>query len=535
MTHVAKRIVAMLMTGLMLLSLAGTALAAPTPDNGLVPLRAVAEAAGATVEWNPDTWTATVTRASVRLEVTIGHTTARLNGTEVPVGTAVSLENSKTMIPLPFLKAVLGIEATWDAATGKAQVDTRATGAMDFMKGLLQGKVDSAALSPVFRQMLSAPVAGAVAAQMAQVGALGQMGVLSRSTNAVHDNVQLLVMIGQTPFDTTIRFDPNGLIDDFYMNAYAGPVTVADAPAYADPTKFTEEEVVVGAGTPFSLPGTLTMPTGQGPFPAIVLVHGSGPNDRDESVGGVKMFRDLAQGLATQGIAVLRYEKRTREHSQKVMLAGGPGLDAETITDALLAGKVLRDDKRIDAGRIFVLGHSQGGYAVPKILARDEEKLFAGALIAAGPSSFVDTLLEQNQIMVDAGLVPPQQIPFIKGQLAMLTDPAFNPAKPPQGFVLGYPQYFFDMRDSVGPLAQKQGQPLFIFQGARDMQVPASQLDTWQKELAGREGVTSKLYPKLNHVFTEGEGPLGFPAEYQTPANVPEYVVEDITEWIQDH
>jgi uncharacterized protein len=182
-----------------------------------------------------------------------------------------------------------------------------------------------------------------------------------------------------------------------------------------------------------------------------------------------------------------------------------------------------------------VLGHSQGGYAVPKILERDQAKLFAGAVIAAGPSSFVDTLLEQNQLLVDAGLIPPEQMPFIRGQLAMLTDPSFNPTKPPQGFVLGAPQYFFDLRDAVAPLAMKQGLPLLIFQGARDIQVPVSQFGVWQEALAGRPGVTFRLYPKLNHVFTEGEGPLGFPAEYQRPANVPEYVVEDITDWVRDH
>lgn len=535
MKKTPKRLIAVLLTCLMMIPLAGTALAAPAPEAGMVPLRAVAEAAGATVEWDQATWTAVVTRGDARLEVGVGKSVAKLNGAEVPVGAEVSLNNSRTMIPLPFLKAALGVEVTWDAATGKAVVDTLATGAMDFVKTLLQGKVNAASLSPAFREMMSAPVIAAVAAQMAPIGGLRQVGILGHSKNAVHENVQLVAVLGQTPFEVTVRYDASGLIDDFYMNVYPGPTAAAAAPAYADPATFTEEDVVVGAGTTFSLPGTLTMPKGEGPFPAIVLVHGSGPNDRDESVGGVKSFRDLAQGLATKGIAVLRYEKRTREHSQKVVLAGGLGLQAETIADALLAGKVLRDDKRIDTGRIFVLGHSQGGYAVPKILEQDQEKVFAGAVIAAGPSSFVDTLLEQNQILVDAGMIPPEQMPFIRGQLALLADPSFNPAKPPQGFVLGMPQYFFDVRDAVAPLAVKQEQPLFIFQGARDMQVPVSQYNAWQKDLAGREGVTFKLYPKLNHVFTEGEGALGFPAEYQTPANVPAYVVEDIAAWVRDH
>ncbi|GJM82169.1 hypothetical protein HMSSN139_46650 [Paenibacillus sp. HMSSN-139] len=75
--------------------------------------------------------------------------------------------------------------------------------------------------------------------------------------------------------------------------------------------------MTVGEGA-MALPGTLTMPTGDGPFPAIVLVHGSGTNDRDEAIGSAKPFRDLAVGLAAQGIAVLRYDKVSYEHTFKV-------------------------------------------------------------------------------------------------------------------------------------------------------------------------------------------------------------------------
>src|SRR6185369_4322477 len=85
-------------------------------------------------------------------------------------------------------------------------------------------------------------------------------------------------------------------------------------PAYVVPSMFREQELTVGAGTEWALPATLTLPTGTGPFPAVVLVHGSGPNDRDETIGPNKPFQDLAQGLASQGIAVLRYEKRTKQH-----------------------------------------------------------------------------------------------------------------------------------------------------------------------------------------------------------------------------
>ncbi|MCE7697893.1 MAG: DUF3887 domain-containing protein [Methanobacterium paludis] len=87
------------------------------------------------------------------------------------------------------------------------------------------------------------------------------------------------------------------------------------APDYVDTSAFQEVDVTVGEGQ-WALPGTLTLPFDQGPFPGVVLVQGSGPSDRDETIGPNRIFRDLAWGLASQGIAVLRYEKRTFKHAQ---------------------------------------------------------------------------------------------------------------------------------------------------------------------------------------------------------------------------
>lgn len=112
------------------------------------------------------------------------------------------------MIPLALLKAALGFGGRWDAASGKPAIDDRATAAMDVAKAL-----------------------AAVAAQLKQGGPLVQVSLLGKSTSAVHDNVRLLAVIGQVPFDTTILFDADGLVDDFYMNVYAGPITPRGAPS----------------------------------------------------------------------------------------------------------------------------------------------------------------------------------------------------------------------------------------------------------------------------------------------------------------
>src|SRR5262249_18360103 len=94
------------------------------------------------------------------------------------------------------------------------------------------------------------------------------------------------------------------------------PVVAAMAPSYIDTTKFHSMDATVGTD-PLLLSGTLTVPNGSGPFPAVVLVHGSGANDRDETVGPNKLFKDVAEGLSSRGVIVLRYDKRTFQYGSE--------------------------------------------------------------------------------------------------------------------------------------------------------------------------------------------------------------------------
>jgi len=138
-------------------------------------------------------------------------------------------------------------------------------------------------------------------------------------------------------------------------------------PSYADASKFEEKEITVGKGV-WRLPGTLSIPKGSGPFPCVILVHGSGPHDRDETIGPNKSFRDLAHGLATRGIAVLRYEKRTKHHQiMMALMVNSITVKEETIDDAVAAVDAVASQEKIDPKRIFVLGHSLGGMLIPRI------------------------------------------------------------------------------------------------------------------------------------------------------------------------
>ena len=310
-------------------------------------------------------------------------------------------------------------------------------------------------------------------------------------------------------------------------------------PSYAVPSMFNEHEVAVGAGTQWSLPGTLTLPTGDGPFPAVVLVHGSGPNDRDEAIGPNKPFQDLAWGLASQGIAVLRYDKRTRVYPAQFVAIPNATVKEETIDDALAAVALLRNTPNIDQHRIFVLGHSLGGMLVPRIGLADQGSI-AGLIVFAGATRpLEDEWVRQYEYIYGLkGQITPQQKAEIDGykqqaaRVKQLTSADLNSK---ERLLFVPPSYWLDLRGYFPPeVATKLKQPILILQGERDYNVTMDAFRDWQRTLEKRPTVSFKSYSKLDHLFLEGSGPAS-DADYALPRNIPKYVVDDIVTWIKKH
>lgn len=308
-------------------------------------------------------------------------------------------------------------------------------------------------------------------------------------------------------------------------------------PAYGVPSTFREQDVTVGAGTDWPLPATLTLPTGTGPFPALVLVHGSGPNDRDETIGPNKPFQDLAWGLASQGIAVLRYDKRTRVHPGKLTALPNFTVADETTDDAVAAVMLLRKTQQIDQQRIFVLGHSLGGMLVPRIGIKDPG--IAGFVILAGATRpLEDEWVRQYEYIYGlSGQLTAKQaeIQSYKQQAARIKQLTAADAKSTERILFAPPSYWLDLRGYFPPdVALKLKQPILILQGERDYNVTMDAFRDWQRRLERRPNVTFKSYPKLDHLFLEGSGPSS-DADYARPRNIPKYVVDDIATWIQKH
>lgn len=307
-------------------------------------------------------------------------------------------------------------------------------------------------------------------------------------------------------------------------------------PAYVKKDLFKDTELTIGSEE-WPLGATISMPLGEGPFPGVVLVHGSGPQDRDETIGPNKPFRDLAWGLASQGVAVLRYEKRTRAHGLKLAKIKELTTKEEVLDDALEAVKVLRKTPGIDPKQVFVIGHSLGAMAAPKLGELDPN--IKGLILMAGPSRPIEeVLIEQLRYVTSLEKITSpedqEKVDKLLKDANRLADPKLSPEDFKEGKLLGASFAYWKSVHHLEPAATaaKLNLPLFVLQGGRDYQVTLADFELWTKILKDKKSTLLKDYPSLNHVFMEGVGKAK-PEEYEKEGHVASVVIDDIVTWIK--
>ena len=250
------------------------------------------------------------------------------------------------------------------------------------------------------------------------------------------------------------------------------------------------------------LPATIMMPADARDVPIVVMVHGSGALDRDETIYTNKPFRDIASGLARKGIATLRYDKRTYVYRQPVA-----SMDDETILDALSAIRLARRHST----RVYLLGHSLGAMLAPVIAERSEEPL-AGIIMMAAPARDMEIVVRQQfDYLLPSGASPD----FKEQQIENLRQRS--------------PHYLQPQGQTAA--ARRLTLPMLILQGERDYQVTMEDYSLWQQVLKGKANVVYHSYPRLNHPFMEGDG-KSTPMEYQMEGHVATYVIDDISSFI---
>ncbi|MEV5651314.1 alpha/beta fold hydrolase [Nocardia sp. NPDC052254] len=307
-------------------------------------------------------------------------------------------------------------------------------------------------------------------------------------------------------------------------------------PDHVDETAFDEQDVTLGTD-PYTVSGTLTTPRQSTGCPAVVLLAGGGPFDRDGTAGSNKPLKDLAWGLAGRGIAVLRFDKITHTHRNAVSHVDGFTMTDEYVPQTVAAVGVLRAHPAVDAERVFLLGHSMGGKVAPRVAAA--EPAIAGMILMAADAEPMHRAAVRVTRYL-AALSPGGEaaarsaIETLTRQAELVDAPELSPATPAGDLPLGLSAaYWLDLRD-YDPVATAAavGKPMLILQGGRDYQVTVDDdLARWRAGLEGCRGVTIRVYDADNHLFFPGTGP-STPAEYAAPQHVDPQVVTDIATWL---
>jgi len=330
-----------------------------------------------------------------------------------------------------------------------------------------------------------------------------------------------------------LAFNKTEKLVGFYLQPRPAAGTTYLNPAYADITLYDEKEVYVTAAG-HKLVGRLTVPKNAVNFPIVVLVHGTGPSDMDETLGPNKPFKDLAAGLAAKGVASIRYVKRTLVHGNE--FTGAFTVKEETMDDAVAAVALAATIPGIDKKQIYLLGHNLGGMLAPRIAALAPQ--LNGIILAEAPArKFADVLVEQNkylyEVSKDTTQAGKKQYDGVVAELQKGTITSLGKMKP-DSIVLGLPaSYWVDLNQyNQVEAAKKIRQRILVIQGENDFQVSMQDYNLWKTELSGHPNVTFKQYSDLNHLLSS-QVEKGTVAQYQTASSVSETLIIDIVAWIK--
>ena len=358
-------------------------------------------------------------------------------------------------------------------------------------------------------------------ATVASLGEYKEIYSVEEKTEGEYRNISIVLKYENNGLMIIFTYNEKGKLDGLWLNYAAAGMDLVTTDKYA------EQAIRIGEDG-YPVDGILTLPSGVTKPPVIILVHGSGTHDWDETiVGDNKPFRDIAHGLAEQGIATIRYQER---------LAAYPELASERITiqldsleDVNAAIIYATGCDQVDSERIYVLGHSLGGMLAPKIAA--DHKEVKGILSLAGsPRKLEDIAADQQELLGNGNkndiAKARKQAEEIKG----LTEES-------TGDYLGMPaSYWYSLNLIDTPeLLKTLKVPMFIAQGSADIQVYADRDYTaWQELLKDRKDVTFHLYDNLNHLFMESSGENNL-EEYFTPGSVDRQLISDMAAWIKEN
>lgn len=347
-----------------------------------------------------------------------------------------------------------------------------------------------------------------------------------------YDIAKCRVSFANQDLDFSVTFSGDEVAGMFFT-----PAAETAPPQEPETTASFQEKPMDLCCDGYTMPALLTLPKQEAKAPCVIIVHGSGPNDKDGTIGVNKPYAQLAHMLAERGVASFRYDKRTFVyHDLPDSLSATLTVDYETTDDAVAAAGMLHAmSGDIDTSRIYVLGHSQGGMMIPRIAQRTTAP--HGYIMMAAPARrLLDLMVMQMDYLHGHGLYPdwPKMKPAMVEQIANLREwgqSTFDSTMPlPMGLPLSY---LLDLEgyDQTNE-ARTIDKPLLVLNGEADYQVTMDDFNLWKDALQGKPNVTFKSYVGLNHLFMPAGTP-SLPSDYAKRGTIPAEVADDIANFVK--
>ncbi|MBO4470453.1 MAG: alpha/beta fold hydrolase [Clostridia bacterium] len=379
---------------------------------------------------------------------------------------------------------------------------------------------------------------GGLAKSLAALGTAGEIGSAVEGELSGFKTFSIPCAFSLMPVDLVLVIQ-DGAVAGLQTGAYSGGKEEKTESDLFDSVELNLPVPALG-----ELPGILTMPKGDGPFPAVILIQGSGASDKDEAVMGLRPFRDIAEGLAEQGVAVYRFDKRTYVYGTVMANNRRITLMDESIDDAVNAVQLLTKQEKIDPERIFVLGHSLGGNAIPAI-ARELKKQPADSrgfiMMAASPRPLEELAREQNEFLYSLMPEETEEQKAEKEAFLAEMEKTFSDldrlkdmdSLTDDDTVLGIWKSYWKWLAEYDILqaAKEITQPVLLLQGEEDYQVTMEDFSIWQETIGDKENWKLVSYPGLVHVFIPGQKAEGS-AVYSRTEKVDSRVISDIADFI---
>lgn len=274
----------------------------------------------------------------------------------------------------------------------------------------------------------------------------------------------------------------------------------------------------------FLLDGEFLIPKTKEKCPVVIIVSGSGPSDMDGSTFQQTPYKDIAYGLAKQGIATIRCNKVANQYSDDVASNYDFTIQDEYFYTIKSMIAMARARKEIDADKIFLLGHSFGSQIIPYFLVEDEE--LAGGIIMAGTTMHILDLILEQYLAISEDL-------YLEYKLHCEYFRDLTKVKNKKNYCFGgYEAYYVSYNQLDLELVKELDCPLLLMQGALDLQVSPSHFQVYRDLLKDKDNAYFLEYETLNHLFTDGVNETIYTA-YRENRRVDQQVIDDIVDFIK--